>query len=77
MTNPANTCTRLKASLRTMKANNAPNREEVEKIMPVRREPISLRPSIKKSIENPMLNAPAVTKYGTAYKGIIRANPNA
>ena len=77
MINPARTCTRLKASLRTMKAKRAPNREDVEKIIPVRMEPISLRLNMKKSIEKPMLNAPAVTKYGSVYKGIERVNPSA
>jgi hypothetical protein len=60
-----------------MKAKTAPNKEDIEKIMPVRMEPISLRPSMKKRIENPMLKAPAVTKYGTAYSGIVKAHPSA
>jgi len=54
----------LKGSLSTMKANEAPKRDDVENSTPVFMEPISLRANMNKTMENPMLKAPTENKYG-------------
>ena len=58
MIKPARSCTREKASLSTAKANIAPKRDDVEKMTPVRIEPISLNAKRKSKIEKAILNAP-------------------
>ncbi len=58
MTEPAANWTRVKASLKTARAKTAPNREDKEKITPVRIEPIFRSAKRKKRIEKAMLNAP-------------------
>lgn len=58
MSRPAKTWTGVKGSCKIIKAKKAPKREAVENIIPVRIEPISLRPTMKNRIEKPILNAP-------------------
>jgi len=58
-----------KVSLRIIKAKTAPKRADEENIVPVLMEPISFKPTIKKRIEKPMLNAPTDIKYGNAESG--------
>ena len=59
-----------------IKANIAPNSGDVENITPVFITPISLRLNKKKSMEKPMLKAPADTKYGKADNEILNSSPS-
>lgn len=75
MSKPAKTWININSSPRTAKAKAAPKSEEVEKITPVRKEPISLSPSIKNKIDKPMLKTPTTIKYGKTESGTRSQRP--